>query len=284
MMNEENNILKLTQIKRSEFDLISKFVYETIGINLTEQKINLVTGRLQKLLKKYNLSTFQDYYNLLLSDKTGSMISELSDQISTNHTFYWREHEHFDFFKDRAIPEIVNKKLNSNNKDLRIWCAGCSTGEEPYTLEFLLYETLGLSYKEWQAGILATDISSRALEFAENGIYSSDRLRLLPKNYLNRFFNKIDSENYKIKDSIKEEVTFRRFNLMNENFPFKKKFDIIFCRNVMIYFDELTKKALVNKFADCLNDKGYLFIGHSESIKSNKDRFDYVQPALYQKR
>ena len=275
--------LDFIEIKKEEFYNLRNYVYKQIGINLGEDKIALVTGRLQKILRKLNLNNFSEYYNYLISEKTGEALSELANTISTNHTFFGREREHFDFFQHVALPEIVERCKANHSKDIRIWSAGCSSGEEPYTLVMLMQEFFGDQYKNWDAGVLATDISLKALAFAKTGVYPVERIGNLQENFKKKYFKKTEKGEFEVIDSIKKEVTFRRFNLMNPQFPFKKKFDVIFCRNVMIYFDEETRTNLVDKFYDLTVPDGYLFIGHSESLKRNLTRYHYIKPALYKK-
>lgn len=274
---------KLIELLDEEYNLIKEFVYNTIGINLGTDKKTLVSGRLQKLLRKYNLSSFKDYYQMLRNEKTGEALSELADNISTNHTYFYREHSHFEYFKDKILPELIAQKRSNNDNDIRIWCAGCSSGEEPYMLVMLMMEVLGNQYGDFKAGILATDISTRALNTAIEGVYSADRIKNVPEKLTPKYFKKLSTGDYQVIDKVKNEVTYRRFNLMNQVFPFKKSFDIIFCRNVMIYFDLETRTNLVKKYYDKMNNGGYLFIGHSETIDKKSTKFTYIQPALYQK-
>lgn len=274
---------QLVEIKDEEFNKLRSLIYKNIGINLTEEKRTLLMGRLQKTLKSLNFTNFSQYYDYLVADKTGNALSNLANTISTNHTFFWREKEHFDFFQSTALPEIAARAKQSNSNDIRIWCAGCSTGEEPYTLGFTMMEFFGQEYKKWDAGVLATDISAKVLDYAIKGVYPADRVKMLPDKLINKYFYKTKDGDYEVKDELKREITYRRFNLMNHKFPFKKRFDAIFCRNVMIYFDNPTRETLVNKFYDLLVPGGYLFIGHSESLNRNATKFAYIQPALYKK-
>lgn len=270
-------------ISDEEFKLLRDLVYNNIGINLTEEKRNLLMGRLQKILRARSFSNFRDYYNFIINDKSGEALSELANSISTNHTFFYREKDHFEFFLSTALPEIVSIAKEQRSTDLRIWSAGCSSGEEPYNLMMLMLEYFGRDYNKWTAGVLATDISEKALDFARRAVYSNDRVRYLPVEYKNRYLKKVNKDEWEVIDQIKKDVVFRRFNLMNEVFPFKKQFHSIFCRNVMIYFDEPTRIKLVNKFYDLLLPGGYLFIGHSETLKRETHKFQFVMPALYKK-
>ena len=174
-------------------------------------------------------------------------------------------------------------KMAVKDKDLRVWCAASSTGEEPYTLAILLADFFKNEAVMWDKRLLATDLSLSVLEEAKRGIYSKEKLSSLPKIWVLNYFDKISEEQYQVKRTLRKEVVFRRFNLLEPQFPFKKKFHIIFCRNVMIYFDNDTKTKLISKLYDSLEHGGYLFIGHSESISRETTKFQYVQPAVYRK-
>lgn len=271
------------EISDKEFTLLKTLIYKEIGINLTEEKRTLVMGRLQKILRDGKFNNFHEYYEHVINDKSGDALSTLANRISTNHTFFWREADHFEYFRDTALPELRQKLQSENSKDLRIWCAGCSTGEEPYMLIILMKEFFGIDYNKWQAGILATDISAKALQIAEEGVYSVEKINKLPNAFIKRYFKKINEREFQIRNDIIREVTLRRFNLMNKTFPFKKQFDMIFCRNVMIYFDDVTRNELVKKFYNFIKPGGYLFIGHSETLQRLDHNFKYIKPALYKK-
>ena len=270
-------------ISNEEFAKLRNLIHQRFGINLTEQKRSLLVGRLQKLMRSLNLSTFSDYYTYLKEDKTEAALGELVDLISTNHTYFNREKDHFDYFSQTALPAVIDKLKREKRKDLRIWCAGCSTGEEPYTLLMLMMEYLGSDYASWDAGILATDISDRALTIAKRGAYATDRVMQLPENLRRKYFTSAGPDEMQVIDKLKREATFRRFNLMNSTFPFKKPFQMIFCRNVMIYFDQETREALVNRYHKTTEADGYLFIGHSETLGRSQSLYRYIKPALYQK-
>jgi chemotaxis protein methyltransferase CheR len=191
-----------------------------------------------------------------------------------------REAEHFICFKDKVLPYLERVVTD---RDIRIWCAGCSSGEEPYTLAMLMDEYFDKARLNWDKKILATDISSKVLEEAVRGVYKTKDMESLPSIWKLNYITKIDQEDSEIKERIKNEVIFRKFNLMEEVFPFRKKFHVIFCRNVMIYFDENTRRNLVQKFSNLLEPGGYLFIGHSESLNRDTTDLKYVMPAVYRK-
>lgn len=273
----------LMTINDREFEQMRRLIYERFGINLTDQKRSLLVGRLQKMIRDSGFGSFGDYYENLLNEPGEAGLSELIDRISTNHTYFNREKDHFDYLLQTALPAVTRALEKANRRDLRIWCAGCSSGEEAYMLLILLQEFFGSSYNRWQAGLLATDISLRALATAREGIYSKERLEALPPEWRNKYFRQIGPDQWQAIDRLRQEATIRRFNLMNAQFPFKQPFQIIFCRNVMIYFDTPTRDALVAKFHRALEPGGYLFIGHSETLGREQNLFQYLQPATYRK-
>ena len=274
----------LMSISDKEFKLIKSLVYEKFGINLSDQKRSLLVGRLQKLLRSHGFVTFKQYYDHLMADKTSRALNELINRISTNYTYFFRESTHFDFFRAKALPEIVALMKRDNCRDLRIWCAACSSGEEPYGLVMVMLEYFGKEYGMWDAGMLATDISAKALSTAASGVYAVEKLSQVPLTLRQRYFVNSGNGTQEVAEKVKKEIAFRRFNLMNEHFPFNKPFHIIFCRNVMIYFDQPTRDKLVRKFYDHTAPGGYLFIGHSESLRRGEVPYEYVMPAVYRKR
>ncbi len=270
-------------ISDAEFEKLRALIKERFGIHLTDQKRSLVVGRLQKLLRTEGFATFSAYYEHLVTDKSERGLSELINRISTNHTYFNREKGHFDFFAQTALPEIAARLRRENSRDLRIWCAGCSSGEEPYMLVMLMMEYFGREYAQWNAGILATDISEPVLATARAGVYTEERVQQLPEALRRKYFRSCGNAQARIDEAVRQEITFRRFNLMNLQFPFKKHFHIIFCRNVMIYFDQPTRETLVRRFHQITAPDGYLFIGHSETLGRNHDLYRYVMPAVFQK-
>jgi chemotaxis protein methyltransferase CheR len=268
------------QITEQEFEKLAGFIQRYYGIQLKKEKHTLLTGRLHKLLTDLGIQTFSEYYDYLMKDTTGKAVAVLIDKISTNHTFFMREPDHFEYFRESVLPFL---KASVKSRDLRVWCAASSTGEEPYTLAMILRDYFGGLQPAWETTVLATDISQAALEVAREGIYSQERVAPLPKAWSMKYFRKLDAQSVMVSDALKQEVIFRRFNLMEEVFPFRQKMHVIFCRNVMIYFDQKTKDRLVEKFYALLEDGGYLFIGHSESLNRDATRFKYIRPAVYRK-
>ena len=270
-------------INDSEFHCIRILVYDRFGINLTEQKRSLVVGRLQKLLRDEGFASFHDYYEFVVGESSGSALDKLVNRISTNYTYFNRESAHFDFFVQEVLPALVAGVKKQNSRDLRVWSAGCSSGEEPYMLALLMMEYLGNEYGLWNGGVLATDISEQVLARARLGSYGDEQVSRIPSQLKYKYFTKQKDGSWLVKEALKKQVTFRRFNLMNKQFPFKSPFQVIFCRNVMIYFDSETRDALVQRYYESLEPGGYLFIGHSETLGRQHDVFQYVMPAVYKK-
>lgn len=263
-----------------EFSQLAQFIKHRTGIHLKSEKRALLSGRLQRTLQDKEMSTFSEYYNDLRRNSNGKEVALLVDKITTNHTFFMRETDHFTFFQREVLPELVRRK---SQRDLRIWSAGCSSGEEPYTLSMIIDEYFGGQKQGWDTQLLATDICSAVLDEARIGQYTEDELKNIPDLWKRRYFRQLGEGLYTVADNLRNEVIFRRFNLMEESFPFKRKFDVIFCRNVMIYFDDATRKALVQKFYEMTEPGGYLFIGHSESLNRVQTPYRYIMPAVYRK-
>jgi chemotaxis protein methyltransferase CheR len=270
----------MNAITDREFTELVQFIKRNYGINLA-QKRSLVLGRLHNYIVQSGFDSFSAYFHYVVSDRTDQAGTVLLNKLTTNHTYFMREPQHFEFLEKVVLPNFV--KVVRTDKDLRIWSAGCSTGEEPYTLAMIIDSFLGTEKWQWDTKVLATDISAAALERAHKGIYPSSQLAALPSSWRTKYFRRIDDEYTTLGEKIREEVIFRRFNLMNAAFPFKKKFHVIFCRNVMIYFDADTRRELVNRFYEHMEPGGYLFIGHSESLNRNESKYAFVAPAIYRK-
>ncbi len=280
-MNQQYGLLEITE---DEFHDIAELVYKRFGINLTDRKVTLVKGRLNKLIRSKGFTSFREYYDYVIHDTTGAELLTLVDKISTNHTYFYREEEHFSVMHSNILPEISYGLNGGDPNELRIWSAGCSSGEEPYTLAIELKEYFKGAVPFRDKVILATDISLTVLESAEKGLYTLERLKNVDPRHLSRYFRKTTDTTYQVKDELKSLVLYKRLNLMQEKYPFRRQFHMIFCRNVMIYFDKPTKERLVEQFAEYLVPGGYLFIGHSETLGRESKIFQYIQPALYRKR
>ena len=271
------------QLEEREYHLIRDLVYTKFGINLGAHKQALVAGRLNKIVRQHGFPSFMDYYTFLVSDDSGTALRTLVNRISTNHTYFNRESGHFEYLESTVLPALRERLVAEGDRHVRIWSAGCSSGEESYTLAMLLLETFGKEAGEWRLGVLATDISEVVLEKARAGLYSDENVQKLPDHLRRRYFQRGKDGMWTVSPAVRDLVLYRRLNLIRERFPFKRRFHAIFCRNVMIYFDAATRAGLVQRFSDCLEPGGHLFIGHSESLGRGDARFNYLRPALYQK-
>lgn len=262
-----------------EFERIAYYVEKKTGINLVDKK-TLVTGRLDNHLARNGYGSYSEYMNAIERDITGKLAEELVNAITTNHTYFMREEEHFTFFKNVVLPQI--KEAKNHEKDLRIWCGASSTGEEAYTLAMIIRDFFAFEKDEWDTKLLATDISTNVLKYAMKGQYSAEHIEPLPESWKRRYFRKIGEEKYEVAKEIKDEVLFRQFNLMSP-MPFRKKLQVVFLRNVLIYFDTDVKNDVVKRIYDCLEPGGYLFVGTTEAVDRNLIPFKYVKPSVYRK-
>jgi chemotaxis protein methyltransferase CheR len=266
-------------ISTDEFERFRKLIYDESGITLSDQKRTLLVSRLSRRLRDLGLSTFSEYYDRVMEDATRDEFTWMLDLISTNKTDFFRESNHFDFLRDRILPELEDVKR------IRIWSSACSTGEEPYTIAITLYEGVQ-DPAQWEFKILASDLSTRVLAKAATGIYETDRVKNIPEDVVRRHFlrGRGDRAGFvKVKPHLAAIIRFRRLNLMDDHYPIKNPLDLIFCRNVMIYFDRPTQEQLVNKFHRYLKPGGYLFIGHSESLQWIRHPFRSLAPTIYRK-
>jgi len=269
------------ELNQREFDQLSRLVYEKSGINLHEGKRELVRARLTRRLHATGLNTFQAYYDYVLNESTGQELVALLDSVSTNLTSFFREPAHFNFLRQEVLPRLAARK-GPGSRRLWIWSAGCSSGEEPYTVALCVLETLPRLIG-WDFKFIATDISTRALEAAQAGVYTAERLATVPRDMLQRHFQLGVKEwrgHYRVKPEVRRLIEFRRANLL-EGPPVPGQFEIIFCRNVMIYFDAPTQERVVGIFRQRLQPGGCLFIGHSESLARVRHGFRYLRPAVY---
>ena len=270
------------ELKNSDFEKISRLVYEQCGIYLHEGKKELVKARLSKRLRASGYRSFTDYYHHVTTPEGTDELISMIDSISTNLTSFYREESHFVRLR-HVLQNMADRSGHRGMKNkFNIWSAGCSTGEEAYTLAITALESVSHLL---DVSILATDISTKVLRIAETGIYSQDRVRGIAAPILKKYFQlgTGKSEGHvRVKDELRHLITFQRFNLM-ERFAPHQDYDVIFCRNVMIYFDKKTQNELVNKFYDSLKSGGYFFVGHSESLTGLKHHFKYVEPSVYLK-
>ncbi len=265
-------VLPLNVISDATFKDFRSLIFEKTGIHMRDGKQILISNRLRRRLVALRLSSYEEYYRLLVSGDAGDgELHNFIDAVSTNETYFFREANHFTALRKTVLPEILGRKNRA-----RIWSAGCSTGEEAYTLRIVVDEELEARHPGAEVTIIGTDISTAAIDRAKKGLYKERALRLVPQPALERCFVAADDGARRIRDEVRAGVDFRVHNLFKDPLP-PGPFDIIFCRNVMIYFTRETQEALVDGiFAAALDPQGYLFIGHSESLSGFSKRFRYV--------
>ena len=282
----ERTNLETYALTGKEFALFRDLIYKVAGISLSESKKHLVQSRLQKRLRHYEMTRYQDYFNLVAGlDANSPEMIELVNCITTNKTSFFREPHHFEYVTQTILPRIQHQAGRGGARRLRVWHAGCSTGEEPYTLAIALADALGPNH-DWDIRQLASDIDTQVLAHAERGVYEQERAETVPAPLLRKYFlrGRGDSADYvRVKPELQRQITFRRINLLDDNWPIQSgaKFDIVFCRNVVIYFDKPTRQRLFARYASVLRPGGTLFIGHSESLTGVSDAFESLGKTIY---
>jgi chemotaxis protein methyltransferase CheR len=271
-------------ISNSDFARLRTLIYAQSGITLTPDKKTMLELRIKRRLRSLKLDSFAAYCEYLFGAQgQREEIVHLLDVVSTNKTDYFREPDHFDFLVKKAIPELMTR--NQSGRDLFIWSAGCSTGEEPYTLAMVLHD-YGIAHSGFRFRILATDISNTVLAKAERGVYDREVVRPVPAEMLRKYFMRSrdrDSNVTRVVPELRRLVEFRRLNFMDTDFGLPQKADVVFCRNVIIYFDRPTQEQIIQKLASQLVSGGYLFVGHSETLHDMDLPLRPIAPALYRK-
>jgi chemotaxis protein methyltransferase CheR len=258
-----------------EFTQFRTMIYDIAGISMSPAKKPLVSGRLAKRVKHHNLNSYDAYFQLLMKNGGDGELQMAIDLLTTNETYFFREPKHFDFLRDRILPE------RKPGKPFRLWSAASSSGEEPYSIAMLLADVLGDT--PWE--IIGSDISTRILDRARSGLYAMERAEDIPKHYLSRFCLKgtgTQDGKFLVAKELRNRIQYRQVNL-NETLPKMGEFDVIFLRNVMIYFDMETKRQVVSRMIPLLNPGGHLIIGHSESLNGVTDELKVVMPSVYRK-
>ena len=275
--------LSQTTLSDANYAFIRDLIYKETRINLGDSKRELVTARLGKRLRATGSPSFDDYCRNMKKNDGGGELYHLIDAISTNHTFFFREINHFNYLEKTILPSFSRGEFG-NSSNLKVWSCACSTGEEPYslaiTLESFFQKNPGC---EWN--MQCSDISTRVLDFASKGIYERERIKQVKPEWQRKYFQKGEREMdgyFRVHPKLARKLNFQRINLFQNSFPWKEKFDIIFCRNVMIYFDRDTQEKLVNRLAKHLTPGGYLMIGHAESLAGVHHPYATVKPAIYQ--
>jgi chemotaxis protein methyltransferase CheR len=267
------------KISDADFNRLVTFMENKYGINLKQKRI-LVEGRLSNTINQRGFSNYTSFLDTVFADRSGTEMISLLNKLTTNHTFFMREEGHYEFMRNVALPEFEKSKKDNR---VYLWSAASSSGEEPYTNVMQLLEYFKFKSGAWNLSTLATDISQRVLDIAKTAVYHKDTMTKLPLEWQKKYFQAQANDCFKVVPEITKRVEFKTFNLM-DRIPFKSyQFDIVFCRNVMIYFEVDIKVALVNRIYDVVRPGGYLFIGHAESIPRDRTKFQYVKPAIYRK-
>lgn len=278
----DNGIDREFPFSYEDFNYLRNIVNGRTGIVVTDEKHDMFYSRLVRRIRALHLKNFSQYCDLIKDDKDGQEVIHLVNAITTNLTSFYRESHHFDFLLEKAIPTLIDSATSV--RKLRIWSAGCSTGEEAYSIAMTVCES-DLTDKGWDIRILATDIDSNVLTHAADGVYSMDRVENMEKQRLQRWFLKGKGEQegkVRVKPEVHRLIEFAQLNL-NSQWSLPEDADIVFCRNVIIYFDKQSKKILIDRIAENLKMGGYLFIGHSESMFRVSDRFELVGNTIYRK-
>ncbi|MEI2783689.1 MAG: protein-glutamate O-methyltransferase CheR [Candidatus Competibacter sp.] len=266
-----------------DFQRIRRIINEIAGISLAEGKRELVYSRLSRRLRQLGLRRFDEYCRLLeTGGEDNPELGEFVNALTTNLTSFFRESHHFDFLGKELLPALIRERSLSNRR-IRIWSAGCSTGEEPYSIAMVVRETLPAV--GWDVKILATDLDSNVLATADRGVYDANRVKDLSEVRLRRWFQRgrdAQSGQVRVAPELRDLIVFRRLNLMLD-WPMSGPFDVVFCRNVVIYFDKPTQRVLFERFADLLAERGHLFVGHSESLFKVTDRFVPLGKTIYRR-
>ena len=266
-------------MSEADFQAIKALIYKKVGIALTDQKRGLVYARLTRRLRALGLPNFRSYVDILEGPKANDELSHLINALTTNHTKFFRERHHFDFLRSTAAAEWRARVTRGEPKRLRIWSAGCSTGEEPYTIAMTLAHAFQM---EWDWKILATDIDTKVLAHAKRGLYEKDTVRDVPPALKHKYLQLIETGQAEVDAALKSRIRFNRLNL-HDLWPMRGPFDVIFCRNVTIYFDPPTKRNLIQRYVEMIKPGGFLFLGHSETLAGREFHLESLGQTIYRK-
>lgn len=271
------------ELSEKDFKAFSEFIYNEYGIKMPAIKRIMLQGRLLKRIRELNFNSYTEYKNYFFSKEGQEKeLFNFLNVVTTNKTDFFREPVHFDFLRDNVLPAFTS---GSNNGPFKVWSAGCSSGEEPYTISILLNE-YKLKTPGFNFNILGTDISNRVLTNASKGVYAENKIALLPMDYKKRYFLKSkDRANptVRVRPELQKDITLKHVNLMNKTFDVTEKFNVIFCRNVLIYFDRETQESVINKLSNYLLPGGIFFIGHSESLSGMNVPLEHIRPTIFRK-
>ena len=277
----QNDPKKLTD---REFNNFRKLIYQETGISLSDHKRALVMSRLAKRLRLHNLPGYKEYYDFVISSGNEDELREMINAITTNKTSFFREDYHFKYLEASLFPALVQKSMSGSGRNLRIWSAGCSSGEEPYTIGVTAHNYFE-KHGNWKIDIMATDIDTNVLERSSNGVYPMEQADQIPDHLLNKYFLRGVDENrgyFRAGNTLRSLISFQQLNLNHPQWDIKGKFNIIFCRNVIIYFDKATQNKLISRFLQHLEPNGLLMLGHSESLHGHNHKLLNLGKNIYQ--
>lgn len=275
-------------IEDNEFNYLKGIIYERTGIALAPHKKIMLQSRLNSRLRVLGMSTYKDYVQKLKSEKVffNTEIDEIINKVTTNKTDFFRENHHFEFLKNTVFPVLEERSKKTYKKNIRIWSSACSTGEEPYSIAMTVLDYFS-TRPGWDIKIVASDIDTNVLKTAEKGIYKDDRLAPVEKSTVMKYFTSSkenDGTYYTVRQPLRDLIQFKKINLLETGYPFTEKFDVIFCRNVIIYFDKETQKKIFAGFERVIHEDGFLIIGHSETLFGISENFKFLGHTIYQKR
>ena len=278
----------IINIEDNEFNYLKDIVYQKTGIALAAHKKIMLQSRLNIRLRQNQIANFKDYVSKLKSDNTffNNEIPEIINRITTNKTDFYRENHHFEYLKNTFLPQFEENSKKTMRKKLRIWCSAASTGEEPYTIAITVLDYFQ-NKPGWDIKIIASDIDTNVLAIAEKGIYKEDRVTVIRSDIKQKYFTVSENgkdKDYTVKPILKSIIEYKKINLLEEPYPFRENFDLIFCRNVIIYFDKKTQTQIFNAFEKNLYDEGILIIGHSETLFGISEAFKFLGQTIYQKK
>jgi chemotaxis protein methyltransferase CheR len=262
------SMVEIAFLSDADFEQYRKLIYNESGITFTPNNRSILESRLKERLREKNVDSVRSYFGVISRDK--EELKNFLDSITTNLTRFFRNQAHFDALQHYVVPELIKLKKGASTS-LKIWSAGCSTGEEPYTIAMLMSEILP---PPWKYDIVASDISLKCLMTAKEGFYSDSRIAGVPDNYMRKYFDKVQG-GYKVHQDIMSRIRFDYHNLKNDSGL--RNLDIVFCRNVIIYFDEAAQTSVIRRFWDSMSSKSFLFIGHSESLFGMDTKFEFVK-------
>ncbi|NLW79516.1 MAG: chemotaxis protein CheR [Ruminococcaceae bacterium] len=268
----------MIELTDREFTTLRDYVLKNFGIDLSKKRV-LIQGRLTTTLQQKGFANFTDYIQFVMADKTGTEVNLLLNKLTTNLTYFMREKEHFDYVRDVVLPEFDRA---GGKREIRVWSAGCSSGEEPYTLAMTIMDYYAGKGNAPKISLLASDISQKVLAEAQKAVYLEEGLKDLPTGWKTKYFDHMGGDEYRVKDAVRQKVTFKTVNLMDP-FRFSAPFEIIFCRNVMIYFEKQRKNELINKYYTWTRPGFYFFISHSENVDRNSSQFRMVKPSIFRR-